>query len=74
MTLADVYHADEAFFTGTAAEVTGIRSLDDRFIGQPNQMGPITSLMRTSYEQLVRGQGQHASKYLTPIDNTLQPT
>ena len=30
---ADLYHADEAFFTGTAAEVTPIREIDDRMVG-----------------------------------------
>lgn len=50
----DVYTADEAFFTGTASEVVGIRQLDGRVIGQ-GKMGPITRDLRTRFQALVRG-------------------
>jgi branched-chain amino acid aminotransferase len=49
----DVYTADEAFFTGTAAEVIGIRQLDGRVIGA-GKMGPVTRDLRTRFQALVR--------------------
>jgi len=49
----DVYTADEAFFTGTAAEVIAIRQLDGRVIGA-GKMGPITRDIRTRFQALVR--------------------
>jgi len=50
----EVYIADEAFFTGTAAEVLPIRELDDRAIGN-GQPGPITKRMQTLYFDQVKG-------------------
>ena len=50
----DVYTADEAFFTGTAAEVVGIRSLDGRLIGG-GKPGPLTRDLRSRFQALVRG-------------------
>ena len=49
----DVYTADEAFFTGTAAEVVGIRQLDGRVIGS-GRPGPVTRDLRTRFQTLVR--------------------
>ncbi len=48
----DLYTADEAFFTGTAAEVVPIRSVDDRVIGPP---GPITTALQEIFFNVVRG-------------------
>jgi len=50
----EVYIADEAFFTGTAAEVTPVRELDDRPIGA-GKPGPVTTAMQEAYFALVRG-------------------
>jgi branched-chain amino acid aminotransferase len=50
----EVYIADEAFFTGTAAEVTPVRELDDRPIGA-GKPGPVTIAMQKAYFALVRG-------------------
>ncbi len=50
---SDLYLADEAFVTGTAAEVVPIRSVDDREIGEP---GPITRKIQETYFSAVRGQ------------------
>ena len=50
----DVYTADEAFFTGTATEVVGIRSLDGRLIGA-GKPGPVTRDLRSRFQALVRG-------------------
>jgi branched-chain amino acid aminotransferase len=49
----DVYTADEAFFTGTAAEVVGIRQLDGRLIGS-GRPGPVTRDLRARFQALVR--------------------
>ena len=49
----DLYLADEAFLTGTAAEVVPIRSVDDREIGEP---GPITKAIQETYFATVRGE------------------
>jgi branched-chain amino acid aminotransferase len=49
----DVYTADEAFFTGTAAELVGIRQVDGRVIGTGKQ-GPITKDLRARFQALVR--------------------
>jgi branched-chain amino acid aminotransferase len=50
----EVYIADEAFFTGTAAEVTPVRELDDRPIGS-GKPGPLTATMQEAYFSLIRG-------------------
>jgi branched-chain amino acid aminotransferase len=49
----DLYLADEAFLTGTAAEVVPIRSVDDRVIGDPGEM---TRKLQETYLATVRGQ------------------
>jgi branched-chain amino acid aminotransferase len=50
----DVYTADEAFFTGTAAEIAPIRSLDGRTIGA-GPVGPVTRELITRFHTLTRG-------------------
>ncbi len=54
ITRDEVYIADEAFFTGTAAEVTPIREVDGRSIGSGTR-GPITEKIQTNYFNLVHG-------------------
>ena len=54
ITRDEVYIADEAFFTGTAAEVTPIREVDNRTIGQGGR-GPITGQLQKRYFDLVHG-------------------
>lgn len=54
ITLEDALQADEAFFTGTAAEVTPIRSINDRVLGD-GDVGPITSKIKEAYLAVVRG-------------------
>ncbi len=49
---SDLYVADEAFLTGTAAEVVPIRSVDDRELGDP---GPMTRAIQETYFEAVRG-------------------
>ncbi|MBI5158315.1 MAG: branched-chain amino acid transaminase, partial [Acidimicrobiia bacterium] len=52
---SDLYYADEAFFTGTAAEVTPIREIDDRTVGTGTP-GPITRLAQERYLAAARGE------------------
>lgn len=60
ITRDEVYCADEAFFTGTAAEVTPIRELDGRKIGI-GKRGPVTEKLQTLYFDVVHGRsGGHA--------------
>jgi branched-chain amino acid aminotransferase len=54
LTRDDIYIADEAFFTGTAAEVTPIRELDNRVIGE-GRRGPITTKIQQRFFDLVNG-------------------
>ena len=54
LTRDDVYIADEAFFTGTAAEVTPIRELDSRTIGE-GKRGPITTKIQSLFFDVVNG-------------------
>ena len=54
LTRDDIYLADEAFFTGTAAEVTPIRELDNRIIGAGSR-GPITAKIQSLFFDVVNG-------------------
>ena len=64
ITRDEVYIADEAFFTGTAAEVTPIRELDGRTIG-PGHRGPITERLQSRYFAAVEGRDPAHTDWLT---------
>lgn len=64
ITRDEVYCADEAFFTGTAAEVTPIRELDNRIIGC-GKRGPITEQIQTMYFDCVYGRAKNHADWLT---------
>ncbi len=64
ITRDEVYIADEAFFTGTAAEVTPIRELDGRAIGSGSR-GPITEKLQTQYFDCVQGKIDNYSDWLS---------
>ena len=64
ITRDEVYIADEAFFTGTAAEVTPIRELDGRQIGA-GKRGPVTTHLQTTYFDAVRGKSAKHGDWLT---------
>jgi branched-chain amino acid aminotransferase len=66
LTRDDIYIADEAFFTGTAAEVTPIRELDDRQIGEGHR-GPITTQLQALFFDVVNGKVPARANWLTPI-------
>ncbi len=67
ITREEVYIADEAFFTGTAAEVTPIREVDARILGTGSR-GPITEKLQTAYFDVVAGKNPDYVKYLTYIN------
>ncbi len=64
ITRDEVYIADEAFFTGTAAEVTPIREVDDRPIGTGSR-GPITERLQSRYFDVVHGRDSRHEGWLT---------
>jgi branched-chain amino acid aminotransferase len=66
ITRDDLYIADEAFFTGTAAEVTPIRELDGRTIGS-GQRGPITAKLQKAFFDCVNGKSEKHADWLTPV-------
>ena len=66
LTRDEVYIADEAFFSGTAAEVTPIRELDGRQIGS-GQRGPITEKLQSRYFDVVHGRAAEHRSWLTII-------
>ena len=67
ITREEVYIADEAFFTGTAAEVTPIREVDARIIGSGSR-GPMTEKLQTAYFDVVAGKNPDYIQYLTYIN------
>lgn len=66
ITRDEVYVADEAFFTGTAAEVVPIRELDGRAIGSGSR-GPLTQQLQSIYFDTVRGRESQYGAWLTPV-------
>jgi branched-chain amino acid aminotransferase len=66
ITRDEVYIADEAFFTGTAAEVTPIRELDNRTIGTGDR-GPITAKLQAFYFDCVHGRSAPHASWLAHI-------
>jgi branched-chain amino acid aminotransferase len=66
LTRDDIYIADEAFFTGTAAEVTPIRELDSRVIGE-GKRGPITSKLQAMFFDVVNGRSTKYQHWLTRV-------
>jgi branched-chain amino acid aminotransferase len=66
ITRDEVYVADEAFFTGTAAEVTPIREVDGRSIGNGTR-GPITTRLQSRYFDVVHGRDEAHLGWLSPV-------
>lgn len=66
ITRDELYCCDEAFFTGTAAEVTPIRELDGRTIGAGSR-GPVTRQIQQGYFGAVRGSNEHYGDWLTYV-------
>jgi len=61
-----LYTADEAFFTGTAAEITPIREVDRRTIGG-GARGPVTKAIQEAFFSAVRGENPAYRSWLTPV-------
>jgi branched-chain amino acid aminotransferase len=66
ITRDEMYCADEAFFTGTAAEITPIRELDDRAIGSGSR-GPITERLQKIFFDTVAGREDRYRHWLSPV-------
>ena len=66
ITRDEVYSADEAFFTGTAAEVTPIRELDNRAIGI-GRRGPVTEKLQARFFDIVTGKSPEHANWLTLV-------
>lgn len=62
----ELYIADEAFFTGTAAEITPIREVDGRKIGS-GKPGPVTQKIQDHFFKIVRGKSKDHPEWLTPV-------
>ena len=67
ITRDEIYIADECFFTGTAAEVTPIRELDNRQIGK-GSIGPVTHKLQSIYMDLVEGRRKCPAEWLTLVN------
>lgn len=61
MVRSEIYTADEAFLTGTAAEVVPIREVDDRILGEP---GPITKKIQDIFYSIIKAENNKYSDYL----------
>jgi branched-chain amino acid aminotransferase len=61
-----LYIADEVFFTGTAAEITPIRSVDKITVGT-GLMGPVTKALQTEFYGIVRGEKADRYDWLTQV-------
>jgi branched-chain amino acid aminotransferase len=66
ITRDQLYLADEAFFTGTAAEVTPVREVDDRKIGD-GAVGPITRRLQQRFFEAVKGSNTSHAEWLTRV-------
>ena len=60
---SDLYLADEVFMSGTAAEVTPLRSVDDHELG----VGPVTLELQQAYLDTVHGLSERWSQWLDPV-------
>ena len=60
----DLVHADEAFFSGTAVEITPITTLDHSAIG-PGLRGPVTEMLQSKYSEIVCGKDANYADWLT---------
>ena len=68
MTRDEVYIADEAFFTGTAAEVTPVCELDNRKIGE-GRRGPVTEKLQSMFFDVASGRDKTHSNWLSYIND-----
>ena len=69
----ELYIADEAFFTGTAAEITPIREVDNRKIGA-GKPGPVTTALQAAFFDIVQGRDSKHADWLAPVIETQPAT
>lgn len=69
----ELYLADEAFFTGTAAEITPIREVDNRMIGM-GKPGPVTKELQSAFFDIVYGRDSRHADWLTHVQTKQQAT
>src|SRR4029453_4905354 len=62
----ELYTADEAFFTGTAAELTPIREVDDRQIGA-GRRGPVTEDIQNAFFDIIKGKNGRYERWLPSV-------
>ena len=67
LTRDEMYFADEVFMTGTAAEVTPVREVDDRPVGK-GIAGPVTKAIQKNYFAAIRGEMSQYSHWLSPVE------
>lgn len=65
--LEDLLNSDEAFFTGTAAEITPIREVDEHTIGA-GKRGAVTEKIQSVFFDAVNGRDERFAKWLTPVE------
>jgi branched-chain amino acid aminotransferase len=73
LSLADVRNADELFFSGTAVEVTPIKELDGKSIGNGGP-GPVTKRIQTTYLDAVHGKLPQYRAWLSPVGSAATAT
>ena len=64
----DLYNADECFFTGTAAEITPIREVDDRAVGEGHR-GPVTKELQGAFFAATKGETEKYADWLTYVND-----
>jgi branched-chain amino acid aminotransferase len=64
----DLYNADECFFTGTAAEITPIREVDDRLVGEGHR-GPVTKELQSAFFAATKGENPVHADWLTYVND-----
>ncbi len=64
----DLYNADEAFFSGTAAELTPIREVDDRVVGEGHR-GPVTKELQGAFFSATKGETEKYLSWLTYVND-----
>jgi branched-chain amino acid aminotransferase len=62
----DIYNADECFFTGTAAEITPVREVDDRTVGEGHR-GPVTKELQGAFFAATKGENEKYASWLTHV-------
>jgi branched-chain amino acid aminotransferase len=67
LTRTDLYNADECFFTGTAAELTPIREVDDRTVGEGHR-GPVTKELQSAFFSATKGEDPAHAGWLTYVN------